>query len=328
MFWERIDSAYASDMTKGILSTFNDAEVPPCDLAQAVVDSLSRAAYEAIGFAKYFPELGEPLGAGVDGEWIDHIRQRSVVQLLSLVLSPAAREIATALSSSLDALAEALAHVDAQIESRVRDWREELDATKRIYSYLVEEIKPNEGVAKALLRVRGFVEKLDVESGANWFVAYSYCLDEIGSTTGETVRLGMEHLSSSTIGAFVEQAEGLGEHNRTRLTILGLDADGRAASVAFSRALGIRCYQEQCQIPIRASAIERASVDYSQARGSMDDVLKRYSTLEDSLKGEEYAEERLTCVFQRGSLRAGYGGALARARWRMPRRASKRSKRL
>ena len=313
VFWERIDSAYASDVTKGILSTFSDAEVPPCDLARAVVDSLSRAAYETIGFAKYFPELGEPLRAGVDGEWIDHIRQRSVVQLLSFVLSPAAREIATTLRSSLDALAEALAHGDAQIEPRVRDWREELDATRRIYSYLVEETKPNEEVAKALLRVRGFVEKLDVESGANWFVAYSYCLDEIGSTTEETLRLRMEHLSSSAIGAFVEQAKGLGTHTRARLTLLGLDADGREASVAFSRALGIKCHQEQCQVPIRASVIEKASADYSQAKGNMDDVLKRHLMLEESLKGEEYAEERLTCVFQRGSLRAGYGGALARA---------------
>lgn len=313
VFWERIDSANASDVTKGILSTFSDAEVPPCDLARAVVDSLSQAAYEAIGFAVYFPEVGEPLRAGVDGEWIDHIRKRSMVQLLSYVLSPAAREIATTLCSSLDALAEALARADVQIEARIRDWREELDAIRRIYSYLVEETKPDERVTQALLSVRSFVEKLDVESGANWFVAYAHCLDEVGGNLEEALRPRAEHLSSSVIGVFAEQAKGLGEHNRARLTLLGLDADGREASVAFSRALGIQCHQEQCQVPIRASVIERASADYSQAKESMDDVLKRYLTLEESLKGEEYAEERLTCVFQRGSLRAGFGGALARA---------------
>ena len=313
VFWERIDSTNASNVTKGILSTFSDADAPPCDLARAVVDSLSQAAYEAIGFAKYFPELGEPLGAGVDGEWIDHIRRRSVVQLLSFVLSPAAREIATTLGSSLDALAEALARADAQIEPRLRDWREELEATRRIYSHLVEETKPNEAVAKAFSRVRGFVEQLDVESGANWFAAYSHCLDEIGSTTEETLRPRMEHLSSSAIEAFVEQAKGLGEHNRARLMLLGLDTDGREAFVAFSRALGIRCHQEQCQVPMLVSAMEIASADYSHAKSRMDDVLKKYLTLEESLTGEEYAEEHLTCVFQRGPLRAGYGGALARA---------------
>jgi len=313
VFWERIDSANASDVTKGILSAFGDAEVPPCDLARAVVDRLSRAAYETVGFARYFPELSEPLRAGVDGQWIDHIRERSVVQLLSFVLSPAAKDIAMTLRSSLDALAEALAHADAQIEPRIRDWREELDATRLIYSYLVEDKGPNEAVAKALLRVRGFVERLGVESAANWFVAYSHCLDEIASRSEEVVTARMEHLSSRAIKTFVEQAGGLGEHNRARLTLLGLDTDGREASVAFARALGIRCHQEQCRVPIRASAIENAFLEYSQAKGRIEEVLKEYLALEESLKGEEYAEERLTCVFQRGSLRAGYGGSLARA---------------
>ncbi len=313
VFWERIDSAQPSELAKEILSTFSDAEMAPCDLALAVVNSLSRVAYENIGFAQYFPELGETLRAGIDGEWIDYIRQRSVVQLLTFVLSPAAKDIAATLSSSLDALAEALAHVDAQIEPRIRDWREEVDAIRCIYLHLVEEAKPNEQLTKALLRVRTFIEDVEIESGANWFFAYSRCLDEVGNNSEDTIKAQIEHLSSHVIETFVERAAGLSEHNRARLILLGLDVDVREAFTVFSRTLAIRCHQERSQVPIPTSAIEKASADYSQAKGRVDAVLEKYLTLEESLKGEEYAEERLTCIFQRGSLRAGYGGTRTRA---------------
>jgi tetratricopeptide (TPR) repeat protein len=309
VFWERIDSSQPSDMVKEILSPFSNVEMGPDDLAQAVVDNLTRIAFDTIGFSDCFPELGDMLRAGLDGEWIGAIRHKSVVQLLNFVLSPAAGEIAGTLRSSLDSLAETLRFSDTQRGENIRKWREAVDVTNRIFSHLVDHVPPTPDLAKAFLTVRPFVPELGAESGAHWFVAYFHCLSELGDDMTSTLEAQVKHLSSNAIGAFVERTPGLAEHNRARLTLLGLDVDGRAAFAAFSAAVAVRCYQEQSQLPIHPSVVEKASADYLKAKENMDAVLKKYSALAESLEKEEYAEERLTCVFQMGSLRAGYGGA-------------------